>query len=348
MDNKIKMPVYKLLADKLCDRIAALNLEDGDFFTTIKDISSQYNVAVLTARRAVEVLQKNGIIICKAACGIFVKSTAALAAVRARKNFILIIDDHSDGSRMVSYWAMRLCSILEVFSNAGFSVKISNSNEISENDLFYMKELLSGIVISSSRANKYINFFNDKSAPPTAFTRRPPDDCKGEKYSFPLYDDSELIRMGYDYFLRNGKKKVIIIDFANSYLPKEYKNICKNLNISEIKYDFTPSVEAGKLIGESLNIDNETGLWVQDDFTALGIYNYFLGRGRDLFAEKALLASAGPTVGITEQIGLPVIGYCPRESGKAIATGLINIILEQKTFPLIISPKANKNIICPY
>lgn len=342
----MKNPVYKSLADKLCEQIAALNLSDGDFFSTIKDISSRHNVAVLTARRAVNVLQKNGIVSCKAACGIFVKSTAALDALRARRNFILIIDDHSDGSRMVSYWAMRLCAILEVFSDAGFSVKISNSNELSENDLFSMKNLLSGIVISSSRANKYMNFFNDKSAPPTVFTRRPPDDCRAAKYSFPVYDYEKLIRMGYDYFVNKGKKKVIIIDFENSYLPeKTICNSCSNLSVTEIKSALTPSVEAGKLISNSLDIDNETGLWVQDDFTALGIYHSFLAKGRDLFSENALLSTAGPTVGMTEQIGLPVIGYCPRESGKAIASGLVNTIRKQKSAaPAVISPKANKNI----
>ena len=92
----------------------AEKLADGDFFCTIKDISCQYNVAMLTARRAVEVLLNNGIVECKSACGIFVKSTASLETLRARKNFILIINDHSDGSVMASYWAMRLCSILQV------------------------------------------------------------------------------------------------------------------------------------------------------------------------------------------------------------------------------------------
>ena len=114
MKKKSYKPVYKSLVEKLCDKIAAEKLADGDFFCTIKDISCQYNVAMLTARHAVEVLLNNGIVECKSACGIFVKSTASLETLRARKNFILIINDHSDGSVMASYWAMRLCSILQV------------------------------------------------------------------------------------------------------------------------------------------------------------------------------------------------------------------------------------------
>ena len=345
MNKKSYNPVYKSLADKLCDKIAAEKLADGDFFCTIKDISCQYNIAVLTARRAVNVLLNNGIIECKSACGIFVKSTAALETLRARKNFILIINDHSDGSIMASYWAMRLCSILQVLSNSGFSVKITNSAEITEKDLFSMQELLSGIIISASRAKKYQNFFDSKSAPPVIFTRKPEFDFKSEKISFPIYDDKKLFYSCCEYFIRNNKKKIIIANFNDSYFPQQYIADFKDkLNFSEVRTDLLPSVEAGINIAQNIKLDKESAIWAQDDFTAIGIYNFFLANNCDLFADKALLATAGPTVSMTEQLKLPVIGFCPWQSGKLIAENLINIINGQTPQKFIISPSNNKNV----
>lgn len=338
-------PLYKILADKLCDKIAAENLADGDFFCTIKDISTQYDVAVLTVRRAIEVLQNNRIVESKPACGIFIKSIAALDTLRARKNFILIIDDHSVDSFMTSYSAMRLCSILEILSDAGYSVKVANSDEITEKDLFSMKELLSGIIISSSRAKRYPAFFNDKSAPPIAFTRRPKTDFKAPSISYPAYDNEKLFQMGCDYFNKHGKKKIIIINFDYADIKIEHIKAHQGLPvISEFSPGELPSVALGQTLAPTLDIDRETGILVQDDFTALGIYNFYLAQGRDLFKEKALLAAAGPTVRLTEQLGLPVIGFCPRECGRAIANALIYTINKDKRTAPVIIPKANKNV----
>lgn len=345
MKKKNNTPVYKSLADKLCEQIAEKKLSDGDFFSTIKDISKQYNVAVLTVRRAVEVLQNNGIIFCKSACGIFVKSTVALDTVRARKNFILVIDDHTSGAIMASYWAMRLCSILEFFSDTGFSVKISNSSEINEKDLFSMQHLISGMIISSSKANKYAAFINDKSSPPITFTRQPSIKFTSTKLSYPLYDNKKVFQMGRDYFVRNKKKNLIIINFNNSGFSSPPADIFGgHISVREIKSDTIPSVQAGLDIAATLQFDNETGIWLHDDFTALGVYNYFLSRGRNLFAENALLATAGPTVGMTEELGLPVIGFCPWESGKAIANCLLTTINKKKLPYPVITPSSNKNI----
>lgn len=345
MQKKTHKPLYKSLAEKLCDRIAAEKLAEGDFFSTIKEISNQYNVAILTVRRAIEVLQNQGVIFCKPACGIFIKSIAALDTLRARKNFILIIDDHSDNSVMTSYSAMRLCSILEILSDAGYSVKVANSDEITEKDLFSMKELISGIIISSSRAKKYPAFFNDKSAPPVAFTRRPKTDFKAPSISYPSYDNEKLFQMGCDYFNTHGKKKIVIINFDYADIKMEHIKAHQGLPlISDFFPDSLPSVTLGQTLAPTLDIDSETGILVQDDFTALGIYNFYLARGRDLFKEKALLAAAGPTVRMTEQLGLPVIGFCPRECGRAIANALINTINKESHTSPVITPKANKNV----
>lgn len=341
MKKSIYIPLYKTLADKLCDNIAAENLSDGDFFCTIKDISSKYNVAILTARRAVEVLQNNRIIISKPACGIFIKSINALHTFRARKNFILIINDHSDGSIMTSFWAMRLCAMLQIFSNAGFSVKVASSKEIRENDLLSMKKLLSGVIISASRAPLYKKFIEDKDAPPIMLTRRSVNIFKSVNLYFPHYDTFKLFETGCNFFKYHKKKKITVVNFDNSgfHIPENNQPLI----FEEVKFSDFPSVQIGVKIAEKLNIDNESAIWVQDDFTAIGIYICFLSRGIDLTKTNSLLVTAGPSVGMTEQMQLPVIGFCPWESGSIIASSLVDIINNQKVSTPVIMPKTNKN-----
>lgn len=345
MKKNAHTPLYKTLADKLCDKIAAENLADGDFFCTIKDISTQYDVAVLTVRRAIEVLQNNRIVESKPACGIFIKSIAALDTLRARKNFILIINDHSDGSVMTSYWAMRLCSILQTLSDAGFSIKVASSSEIKADDLLSMKHLLSGVIISASRANLYTDFILDKSSPPVILTRQPSADYDSGNLFFPQYDTDELFDIGCRFFMKHKKKKVVIVNFDSSgfKMPSDIDGKY-DLIFDEIFFDGFPAVQCGTKIAADIRIDDETALWVQDDFTALGIHTYFLSKGIDLTVKNALLVTAGPSVGMTEQMKLPVIGFCPWESGKCLAQYLTDIISGKNPKQPLIAPICNSNV----
>ena len=73
-----------------------------------------------------------------------------------------------------------------------------------------------------------------------------------------------------------------------------------------------PTMEAGRAAVDRLAAcPPGTGFWVQEDFSALGIWDGFLSRGRDLRAEHAILASANPRFDYTTEIGLPVIGTDP-------------------------------------
>ena len=65
-------PLYKKLVDKIELDIIRRNLKTGDFFCVLKDLCDQYKVSIITVRKAVSILENNGILSCKSASGIYI------------------------------------------------------------------------------------------------------------------------------------------------------------------------------------------------------------------------------------------------------------------------------------
>ena len=83
-------PLYKTLVDKIELDIIRRNLKTGDFFCVLKDLCDQYQVSIITVRKAVSILEHNGILSCKSASGIYIANRELLNTLNTFERIILI------------------------------------------------------------------------------------------------------------------------------------------------------------------------------------------------------------------------------------------------------------------
>ena len=87
-------PLYRTLADKISQDIIHRNLKSGDFFCTLKDLCDDYGVSIITVRKAVSLLEGNGILCCKSAAGIYIANRDFLNTLNTFNRIILIPHHH--------------------------------------------------------------------------------------------------------------------------------------------------------------------------------------------------------------------------------------------------------------
>lgn len=93
-NSKSFKPMYRILADKIGTDIIVRKLKNGDFFCTLKDLCEQYGVSIITVRKAVSLLENNGILSCKSASGIYVANRDTLDTLSTFNRVILIPHFH--------------------------------------------------------------------------------------------------------------------------------------------------------------------------------------------------------------------------------------------------------------
>ena len=103
----------------------------------------------------------------------------------------------------------------------------------------------------------------------------------------------------------------------------------------------------GCRLGEQFFQQTPQGIyWITDDFISLGFYQAFLRHGIDLIAEKRILSFGSPSGQVTQEMRMPVIGFCPMEIGRLSAEAFSAFLdtapdYQQPHVPLLIPPAAN-------
>ena len=87
-------PLYRTLANRISQDIIHRNLKSGDFFCTLKDLCDDYGVSIITVRKAVSLLEGNGILCCKSAAGIYIANRDFLNTLNTFNRIILIPHHH--------------------------------------------------------------------------------------------------------------------------------------------------------------------------------------------------------------------------------------------------------------
>ena len=109
-------PLYRTLADKISQDIIHRNLKSGDFFCTLKDLCDDYGVSIITVRKAVSLLEGNGILCCKSAAGIYIANRDFLNTLNTF-NRIILIPHHHYKSRLNLFFELRLSERIHWFSD---------------------------------------------------------------------------------------------------------------------------------------------------------------------------------------------------------------------------------------
>ncbi len=315
-------PMYRELTDRLGKEILDGGYRDGDFFCTLKTVCERYQVSITTARKAVSCMAQSQILNCKSSHGIFIRSTLPLKLARSLANTVLIFDDHSDHS---SYFSLRLGAMLREFSAAGYTTQVAVPESLTPEMLAMVATSMTAVVFNTTAIQRFGNFIRSVRRCPVLLEHFMPEYENAPNLILVKNDVKGEVRLALDYF--REKKRIVAVVFEEiAYAPFREFFRTAGMTPEEIWIDGS-SVAAGHAVADRLEAcPAGTGFWIQDDFTALGIWEEFLMRGRDLRAEHVILASANPRFDYTTELGLPVVGSDPVCLGGQAARELCRLL----------------------
>ena len=301
-------PMYRELVKKIGDDIREKGLHDGDFYCTLKTICERYRVSITTARKAVSCMVHSRVLSCKSSRGIFIHSTFPLKIANTLVNAILIFDDHSCYS---SYFSLRLGAVLREFSAVGYTTQVIMDNSLTPEMLEMAATSMIAVVFNRSAAVRLERFIRSSHRCPILLEHYMPQYENTANVIMVKKDTDSEIRLTLD-FLRRGKQGVVPVFFEkHAYAPFREAFRQAGLIRDEVELE-SGSVAVGRAAVDRLaGYPKGTCFWIQDDFSAFGVLEGFLERGRDLRAEQTILVSGNPKFDYTSAMELPIIGFDP-------------------------------------
>ena len=334
-------PLYSDLKEKLEDDILDRGLQGGVFLGTFHEICSKYAVSITTARKAVDCLVKPGILKCRPSQGIFTADVKKLSDSKSLKNFILILHNHPEGG-MAPYFSLRLCAMLQIFSEYGMTAKVVSRNTDPSIYLNSAAASLKGIVTSPSILTEEQLLYYSQKIPVLLFNRPLYRNIRGIHVL--NYDNKEVCKLASQYFRSKKFKDFVMIHHDENEI-EQYSDILKGMNINNfsVMRVKSPSVKCGREITSELSsLSSSTGCWAMDDFIAVGIVEGFLKKGKDIRENGRLLAFGNPRQAFIRELGIPVVGWDPWSLGQKAAQFLCDIIKDGKpadVFDIEIQPE---------
>lgn len=308
------IPMYRELVERLGKDILDGGYRDGDFFCTLKTVCERYHVSITTARKAASCMSKSQILNCKSSRGIYIHSTLPLKTARSLANTVLIFDGHSDHS---SYFSLRLGAMLREFSAAGYTTQVAMEDSLTPEMLAMVATSMIAVVFNKSAALRFGKFIRSAQRCPVLLEHFMPEYDNVANLVMVKNDVDSEVRLALDYF--REKKRIVAVVFEEAaYAPFRKSFRAAGAVLEEVEIEDCTMAAGRAAVDRLETYPAGTGFWIQDDFSALGIWDEFLTRGRDLRAEYAILASANPRFDYTTALGLPAVGSDPvRLGGQA-------------------------------
>ncbi len=340
-------PLYKILSDKIGEEIIRLNLQSGDFYCTLKDLCSSHSLSIITARKAVTLLEEKGILTCKSSSGIYVANRESLNTLNAFSRLILI-PHHHRREKINSFFELRLSSMLQTFAGRGYMALPIYREELNREKLELMSGKVRGIVGGNTLSAELAAM---KNTAPLLLINPPAELEPSPNICTVRYNRGELLRLSAEYIRRRGAKSVlqILTDPAMEVPEENRKDFppLRQIAVPPVDHEET-AVETGRrLAAELAGQAHESFFWITDDFVAMGFCEELLRHGIDPLRERRILANASPSMALTEELGLPVIGFCPMKIGHEAAGYFCDYLSasqkERSTVPLFIDPAPNAN-----
>lgn len=339
--SKQFVPLYEKTEEKIIRHILQNDLQDGDFLGTLLDLRKRYDISGNTARQAVAGLEAKGILRCKSAVGVYVKNRGILNVLNTFKRVILVIHHHYQ-NHLKFFFEMRLNSLLQNFLLHGYACLPIYREELESERIRIMAPQICGIVTGSQLYPEVRKSFPDQipllRINPPRNVELSPEDCV-VRYDFELQN-----RLALQFFKMQNRSGVVKIRTDSAYkfqLPEGFEEI----EVTK-KQLYPQALQTGIRLGEELyRTRRESSFWITDDFAAFGFWQTFLRHGIDLLEEKRLLAFGAPSLQLTMDMQLPVIGFCPMKIGLLAAEKFCSVLDagEKKgpVSPAVIPPACN-------
>lgn len=338
-------PLYKKLVDKIELDIIRRNLKTGDFFCVLKDLCDQYKVSIITVRKAVSILENNGILSCKSASGIYIANRELLNTLNTFERIILIPHHHYIEHPNL-FFELRLSALLQTLPQKGYVGLPIYRKDLNPERINLLGQRVVGVIGGNSMAKELLP---RSSASPKLMLINPPQEiAPSHQVCLCQYDFREQFRKSYEFALRRNMPQIVRLVTDSSYHIPDLEAQASLLQFDLPKLDHTePAIQTGRrMANELLTKASDSFFWITDDFVALGFHEVFLERGINLIAEQRILVNASPSFPLIEAMGLPVIGFGPTKIGHDAASffcDFLDALPEARpSVPLLISPEANR------
>ena len=338
-------PLYKKLVDKIELDIIRRNLKTGDFFCVLKDLCDQYKVSIITVRKAVSILENNGILSCKSASGIYIANRELLNTLNTFERIILIPHHHYIEHPNL-FFELRLSALLQTLPQKGYVGLPIYRKDLNPERINLLGQRVVGVIGGNSMAKELLP---RSSASPKLMLINPPQEiAPSHQVCLCQYDFREQFRKSYEFALRRNMPQIVRLVTDSSYHIPDLEAQASLLQFDLPKLDHTePAIQTGRrMANELLTKASDSFFWITDDFVALGFHEVFLERGINLIAEQRILVNAAPSFPIIEAMGLPVIGFGAAKIGHDAASffcDFLDALPETRpSVPLLISPEANR------
>ena len=338
-------PLYKKLVDKIELDIIRRNLKTGDFFCVLKDLCDQYKVSIITVRKAVSILENNGILSCKSASGIYIANRELLNTLNTFERIILIPHHHYIEHPNL-FFELRLSALLQTLPQKGYVGLPIYRKDLNPERINLLGQRVVGVIGGNSMAKELLP---RSSASPKLMLINPPQEiAPSHQVCLCQYDFREQFRKSYEFALRRNMPQIVRLVTDSSYHIPDLEAQASLLQFDLPKLDHTePAIQTGRrMANELLTKASDSFFWITDDFVALGFHEVFLERGINLIAEQRILVNAAPSFPIIEAMGLPVIGFGATKIGHDAASffcDFLDALPETRpSVPLLISPEANR------
>ncbi len=338
-------PLYKKLVDKIELDIIRRNLKTGDFFCVLKDLCDQYKVSIITVRKAVSILENNGILSCKSASGIYIANRELLNTLNTFERIILIPHHHYIEHPNL-FFELRLSALLQTLPQKGYVGLPIYRKDLNPERINLLGQRVVGVIGGNSMAKELLP---RSSASPKLMLINPPQEiAPSHQVCLCQYDFREQFRKSYEFALRRNMPQIVRLVTDSSYHIPDLEAQASLLQFDLPKLDHTePAIQTGRrMANELLTKASDSFFWITDDFVALGFHEVFLERGINLIADQRILVNASPSFPIIEAMGLPVIGFGATKIGHDAASffcDFLDALPETRpSVPLLISPEANR------
>ena len=338
-------PLYKKLVEMIELDIIRRNLKTGDFFCVLKDLCDQYKVSIITVRKAVSILENNGILSCKSASGIYIANRELLNTLNTFERIILIPHHHYKQQPNL-FFELRLSSLLQTLAQKGYVGLPIYREDLNPERINQLGQRVLGIIGGNSMAQELLP--RNAASPGLMLINPPQDIAPSPQVCLCQYDFREQFRKSYEFAMRRNMPRIIRLVTDSAYHIADLESQTSFLQFDLPKPDLTePAIETGRrMANELFRESSDCFFWITDDFVALGIHEFFLERGVNLIAEQRILVNASPSFPLIEAMGLPVIGFGPTKIGHDAASFFCDFLdaspESRPSAPLLISPEANR------
>ncbi len=129
IDLKKSVPLYQQIVQDLRKKISSQQIMIGDCLGSQQEIADQYQVSLITARKAMAILIEEGILVGQVGRGMYVAGMGKEKSPADHKTIGLVLSDMQE-----PFFSRVVCSIEAKASEYGYTMMIANSAEIVERE----------------------------------------------------------------------------------------------------------------------------------------------------------------------------------------------------------------------